>query len=69
VQAELDTSIVDVSKLSENSLMPNHIREKLLNESILHLNSNARKKAVFKLMEAEILVMKALLEKKCSLVK
>jgi hypothetical protein len=49
--------------------MPNHIREKLLNESILHLNSNARKKAVFKLMEAEILVMKALLEKKCSLVK
>jgi hypothetical protein len=69
VKAELDTSIVDLSKLSENSLMPNHIREKLLNESILHLNSNARKKAVFKLMKAEILVIKALLEKKCSLVK
>ena len=69
VKAELDTSLVDISKLSKNSPMPDQIRENLLNESILHLNSNARKKAVFKLMEFEILGMKALLEKKCGLVK
>lgn len=68
VKAELDTSLVDLNKLSKNSQMSDQIREKLLNESILHLNSNARKKAVFKLMESEILAMKALLEKKCSLV-
>jgi hypothetical protein len=68
-QAELDTSLVDVSQLSIKSSMPDQIREKLLNESILHLNTNARKKAVFKSMESEISTMKALLEKKCSLVK
>lgn len=68
-QAELDTSLVDVSKLFIKSNMPDQIREKLLNESILHLNTNARKKAVFKAMESEILAMKNLLEEKCSLVK
>lgn len=66
VKAELDTSLVDMKKLSKNATMSDQIREKLLNESILHLNSNARKKAVFKLMEAEILTMKRLLEGKCS---
>jgi hypothetical protein len=68
-QVELDSSLVDVNKLSLKSTMPDEIREKLLNESILHLNTNARKKAIFKLMESEILAMKGLLEKKCSLVK
>lgn len=67
VRAELDTVLVDVQKLSMIDAMPNHVREELLNEAILHLNSNARKKAVFKLMEAEILEIKSVLEKKCSL--
>ena len=69
VQAELDTSLVDVNKLQKNSPMPDAIREKLLNEAILHLNSNARKKAVFKIMESEILEMKSLLERKYDQVK
>jgi hypothetical protein len=69
VNAELDTTLVDISKLTPSTAMPESIRKELLNESILHLNSNARKKAVFKLMEAEVLAMKTLLEKKCSLVK
>jgi hypothetical protein len=66
VKAELDTTLVDINKLTKNSIMSERTRETLLNESILHLNSNARKKAVFMLMEAEILSMKDVLEKKCS---
>lgn len=69
VKAELDTSLVDASKLSPTSSMTEAIRKELLNESILHLNSNARKKAVFKLMEVEVLGMKTVLEKKCIVVK
>ncbi len=66
-QAELDSSLVDVNKLSLKSAMPDQIREKLLNESILHINTNARKKAVFKAMESEIRQMKSILEKKCNI--
>lgn len=66
LNAEIDTTLVDVSKLSPNSAMPNQVRERLVNEAILHLNSNARKKAVFKIMEIEVLAMKELLERKCT---
>lgn len=67
LKEEFDTTLVNVPMLSLDTTMPNEIREKLLIECILHLNTNARKKAVFKLMESEILAMKNLLEKKCSL--
>lgn len=66
VKAELDTALVDWNRLRITSAMPDQVRNKLLNEALLHLNTNARKKNVFKLMEAEILVMKDVLEKKCN---
>jgi hypothetical protein len=66
LKAEMDLAQVDISKLSKNTPMSNQTREKFLNESILHLNTNARKKAVFKLMESEILTMKGILERKCN---
>lgn len=65
VKEELDKTLVDTLKLYPTKPLPNEVREKLLNESILHLNTNARKKAVFKLMESEIISMKNILEKKC----
>jgi hypothetical protein len=66
LKTEMDTSKIDVSKLSKKTPMTDQTREKFLNESILHLNTNARKKAVFKLMESEILAMKDILENKCN---
>ena len=66
VKDELDKTLVDTLKLYPNTPLPNEVREKLLNEAILHLNTNARKKGVFKLMESEITSMKSLLEKKCT---
>lgn len=63
---EIDLSKVDFSKLTKTAPMTDQIREKFINESILHLNTNARKKAVFKFMEDEILDMKGILEKKCN---
>jgi hypothetical protein len=67
VRAELDASLVDLQELSMRDAMPNDVREKLTNEAILHMNSNARKKAVFKAMESEIQEMKSVLEEKCKL--
>lgn len=65
VKAELDTALVDVPALTPTAAIPEPIRQQFMNESILHLNQNARKKGIFELMEAEVLTMKRLLESKC----
>lgn len=66
VRAELDTTLVDPTQLYRTEPMTDETREKFLNEAMLHLNTNARKKNVFKVMEAEILAMTSILEQKCS---
>ena len=66
VRSEIDTTLVDVNKLKPVGFPSPQTRKKLLTELILHLNSNARKKNVYKTMEGEILAMKEVLEKKCA---
>lgn len=65
VRAEIDTTLVNLTKLRQQSPLSAQTRKQLLNEAILHLNTNARKKSVYKTMENEILSMKTALEKKC----
>lgn len=65
VKAEIDTTLVELEKLKPRSFPSTQIRKQLLTEIILHLNTNARKKNVYKTMEQEVLNMKETLEKKC----
>ena len=66
VKSEIDTALVDIDKLKPIGFPSPQLRKKLLTELILHLNTNARKKNVYKTMEGEILAMKEVLEKKCN---
>jgi len=66
VHDEIDTALVNLNKLKPISFPSPQIRKRLATELILHLNTNARKKNVYRTMETEILSMKEVLEKKCT---
>lgn len=66
VKDEIDIAIVNLEKLKPRSFPSLQIRKQLLTEIILHLNTNARKKNVYKTMEKEVLDLKEVLEKKCA---
>jgi hypothetical protein len=65
VKNELESSGIDISKLQSNSLPPERLRSRLLSEAIFHLNTNTRKKQIFKSMIDEILKIKKALRSKC----
>jgi hypothetical protein len=65
VQPEIDTSLVDLDKLKPIGYPSQQIRQKLLNESILHLNQNARQKNFYVFMQSEIEEMQKALTVKC----
>lgn len=65
VKGEIDSTLVDVDKLKSQSFPTGEIRRQLLSDAMMYLYSNARKKANYELMRAEILTMKEMLNLKC----
>jgi len=65
-KSELDSSGIDLSKFQSNSFPTEKIRKQLLSDAIFHLNTNGRKKELFKEMAIEIENIKRILSTKCA---
>ncbi len=66
VQPEIDTLLVDINKLKPINYPSLQIRQRLLDESILHLNQNARQKSFYVIMQKELTEMQKTLTIKCN---
>jgi cell division protein ZapA (FtsZ GTPase activity inhibitor) len=66
IKGVLDSTLVDTDKLKTTIYPSPQIRKLLLSDAIFHLNTNARKKELYKTMADEILSIQSILSSKCA---
>lgn len=66
VKKEIDTTLVNLEQLNSEPFPTDKIRKKLLNDALLYLSTNSRKKDLYQELANEIGKMKSALEKKCN---